>query len=267
MKPEKIRAILKDKISEITELSEQVGKDFDVDIIHDFRVAVKVLRSFLRLLRTHHQEPGLKMTKKFKRLYQTAGAIRDAQLELEKLSGNDLPLPSYIAMLHSAIDRQKQEWYKIYSKKVLKKLEVRLLDYPYEPIPPEALADFFAAQMASIHNIGAGKSPTDDQVHSVRKRAKDILYTNILAKKRWKAAYKKLEDRPVKQLDNLTDIIGDYNDERITLAHLSSFSSKKMGLGEENAINDICEEEAALLMEQKIEILELVKNLVAGNSK
>ncbi len=264
MKPEKTRAIIKRKIKEIAGLSEKVGKDFDKDIIHEFRVAVKVLRAFLRLLRTHHSEPGLKMPKKFKRLYQTAGAIRDAQLELKKLSGVEPPILSYFQMLEQTLERQKKEWEIIYSKDILKKMETRLLSYKYEPVPPEVLASFFDDQMTSINNLSKHKFPSDNQVHSIRKVAKDIMYNSIIAQKKWKAAYEQAEKMPEQKLNNITQVIGDFNDDRNALAHLSSFSSKKTGKDEEGAIRELCEEEAALLVKQKKEIMDMVKKLVEG---
>ena len=129
MKQEKVRAIIKEKVEELSALCRKIDEDFDMDTIHAFRVAVKTLRSFLRLLRVQAEKPALKMPKSFKRLYHIAGAIRDARLEKEQMAENQQKLPGYMDKLEHVIEIQKREWGVHYSKKTLRKLENRLMSY------------------------------------------------------------------------------------------------------------------------------------------
>ena len=68
MTHETIQGIIEKKVNELSRLGKKIGEDFDQDTIHNFRVATKTIRSFLRLLRLHTHEPRLKISEKFKRL-------------------------------------------------------------------------------------------------------------------------------------------------------------------------------------------------------
>ena len=259
MKPEKIKEIISGKIKEIKKLSKKVNGDFDKDAIHKFRVAVKSLRSFLRLLRSTNEDYKPKMSGKFKRLYQVAGAIRDAQLELDTLTTHTTPMPVYTAKLNNDIKRRKAEWENSYNKKIFSKMKKRLIAAEYETLSPDALAAFYYMKVAGMKKMSAAKPSTNAHIHNIRKHAKDILFTTTLAKKEWKQGFKKAKQIPVKQLDELATIIGDYNDERIQMEHLTSFSSPDMEANEKNCIDGICKKEDTKLKAGRKQIIDIVK--------
>ena len=262
MKQDKIRTVIADKVREITGLCEIIGNDFDKDTIHQFRVTVKTLRSFLRLLKLHAPQPHLQLTRKFKRLYHIAGTIRDTQLEYEKMSENKVALPEYINKLMYILSAQKKEWKKHYRKKIVRKLEKRLLSLKYEGLHPVILENFFNSKMAAIALISKSASPSDEQVHRMRKEVKDILYSSKLAKQYWKGAHSKLKLYPVKQLDNFAKVAGEYNDNRITLEHIRSFSSPGLDPAEANMIKRITVKEKARLGKEKKNILAIASELI-----
>src|ERR1700744_4288525 len=150
MKQEMIKTMIKDKVNRIGELCESIGRDFDKETIHELRVTVKKLRSFLRLLRMHSQKNSIKMPKKFKRLYHMAGTIRDVQLELEKVSNSKVVLPEYLGKLQHVLSTQKKEWHKHYHKKIVHKLENKLLSLNYETLHPAILENFLKTKLASV---------------------------------------------------------------------------------------------------------------------
>lgn len=267
MNHEAIQKIIKKRLSDLSRYGKKIGRDFDKDIIHNFRVAVKTLRSFLRLLRMHTHEPGLKMSKKLKRLYHITGAIRDAQLELEKITERQMDLPEYIARLHKMISVQKQEWQKHYSEKIFTKLKSKLLAFRYDTMQVAILEDFFKSRMAYIEELSKIKEPTENQVHSGRKQAKDILYNAKLAQKKWSAAQKQIQQLPLKQLSSISDTIGNYHDESVALRRLSSFSPKVIGEEEKNRIKTICRENVSILAEEKIRIIRKVKKIIPRKKK
>jgi CHAD domain-containing protein len=266
MNHKSIKRIISEKVSTISVLAEMVGKNFDKESIHDFRVEVKRLRSFLRLLRMHSDESKLKMPKKFKRLYQVAGNIRDAQLEYEKLLAENIELPEYLAGLKNKIELNKEAWAELYSKKILRKLWDRLTDFETDAISPALLEHFFSTRLAVVKKTSLLRSPSDKQVHEARKQIKDILYTSKIAKKDWKAGYSKTKNTPVKDLDYIADVIGGYNDERLMLEHLDSFSSPAVKKKEEKNLENLCDEEASRLMEEKEEILAMMRAFGKANS-
>ena len=258
MKPDKVKKIIGGKVKEIKKLGEKVDGDFESGALHEFRVAVKSLRSFLRLLRTTQDEQAPKIPGKFKRLYHITGAIRDAQLELDHLTANKTSLPVYTDKLKNDISRQKAEWEKHYSDKVFRKMEKRLVGYEYETVSPDSLAAFHHMKVAGIKKLGKPASATNAQVHSIRKYVKDMLYTTRLAQKKWKTALEQMPPVPMDELDSIATMIGDYNDERIQFEHLSSFSSPQTEPAEVSAIKKIVKKEDTKLKADKKQILEVV---------
>ena len=263
MNQEKIKGIIKKKVNDIADLCKDINDSFDKDTIHNFRVAVKSLRSFLRLQRMFIHKPGLKMPKEFKRLYHIAGTIREAQLEIENFERKEPELSHYLDKLRQILVREKAEWEKCYSGKVLRKLDSKLAGFKYKTLHPDILKRFFNDRMEVINTITKKEPPTDAQVHNARKRIKDILYTSKLAGKKWKAAHKQVEAIPVKELDSLANMMGDYNDERITLEHLNAFSSSnKLGTEEKNTMAYLRNEETKKLTRKKKSIVFSAKNLI-----
>ena len=264
MNQDDVKEVIKVKIDKLIVLSDLIGTGFHKDKIHNFRVTTKMLRSFLRMLKMHMNEPDIKLSAKFKRLYHIAGAIRDAQLELERLTSLALPVPEYLERLHLTLEARKSEWLKHYDKKVLVKLQKRLLDISYEAVAPDVLTNFFLSRMGTIKTLSNAARPTHNQVHTIRKNVKDMLYASKIAKKSWKEVQLQIKMLPVKQLNKLADVIGEFNDERLTLQHLSSFSSKNMQHHEKMVIRHICEEEQHRLVRDKQDIMGLVKQLVVS---
>jgi CHAD domain-containing protein len=266
MKPDKIRKIIGEKIKEVKKLSKKIDSDFKKDALHEFRVSVKSLRSFLRMLRMAQPDNTPKMPGKFKRLYQISGAIRDAQLELDQIATNKSSLPVYTDKLQNDISRQKKEWGKHYSDKVFKKMKKRLAGCDYDALSPDALAAFHHVKMTGVKKLGKSVNATNSQVHNIRKNVKDILYTTKLAEKKWAPALSQMPPVQMDELDHIASMIGDYNDERIQLEHLNSFHSPKTELAELNTIKKIVKKEDAKLTAGKKQILNVV-NKFSGKRK
>ncbi len=261
MKEEQIRRIIKKKVDELHRLGKKIDPEFDEDTIHDFRITAKTLRAFLRLLRMHFHEPVLKLSGKFKRLYHIAGTIRETHLELKELSEKKLDLPHYSKKLETMCQLQKGEWNKYYSENIFKKLETKLCSLKFTVLHKSVLPEFFETRMVSMR--GMIKSiPTEDQVHNVRKQAKDMIYVSGLVKKNWKSASTRIKQLPVRMLTLLGEVIGDYHDGRVSLEHLSAFSCRTMSKEEEITIRNICEEEASILSEEKERITGMIKKFI-----
>jgi len=259
MQQKKLKAIIKKKVGIITHLCRDVDTAFDKDTVHDFRTSVKSLRSFLRLQQMHTGK-HLKIPKKFKRLYHIAGVIREAQLEIEHFEGKKPDLPHYVEHLYLIIARQKKEWRNLYSKKVLRRFNKKISGYKYKSIHPGMLEKFFDDRVTVVNFITHKVSPTDEQVHTARKKIKDILYTSKIAEKKWNATHKEVELISVKKLDQLADMIGDYNDERITLEHLRAFSTRRLSKNEKSTLSALKTKETKKLSARKKSIMAVAKN-------
>jgi CHAD domain-containing protein len=71
MKEALIRKILSERLEEIYRHCKNVDKKFDKESIHNFRLSVKIFRSFLHLLSTLNETKRIKLPKHISRLYRT----------------------------------------------------------------------------------------------------------------------------------------------------------------------------------------------------
>src|SRR5712671_976701 len=78
--------IIHDYFKQLNRHAGKVKKDFTEKAIHDFRIDVKKLRAFLRMLRLRAKKPEqLKYSHPFKKMYSLTGKIRDRQLCLDRI--------------------------------------------------------------------------------------------------------------------------------------------------------------------------------------
>src|SRR6516162_822833 len=77
MKGKEINEIIEDKFKTLSKLSQKITRKFD---IHDFRVEVKKLRAFLRLLDIKKRNDEPIIPKLLKTFYGYIGIIRNIQL-------------------------------------------------------------------------------------------------------------------------------------------------------------------------------------------
>ncbi|MBA3828620.1 MAG: CHAD domain-containing protein [Taibaiella sp.] len=223
MRKEKIKEYIYDRITNIDTTCKVIPPVFSADDIHKFRVEIKKLRSFIRLLSVDKKQPALRLTRKIERLYKIAGTIREAQLEIEKLDKEKVEMPVYFQQLHTTIAINVKQWGTIYSAKVVKKLSRRLLGNNFNNLDIDALHEFIAKNIQQLSSVKATE-PGNEQIHNYRKKIKDLLYISKVVKD-WKKGNSMISDFPINQLDALADMIGTYNDKRIMLEHIQEFES------------------------------------------
>jgi len=251
-------------VGKIAALCEDINRNFDAEAIHKFRTSVKKLRAFLRLLEMNKTEPDPKLTNKFKHLYHIAGNIRDAELAIEKITRKQLPLPTYLETLQTNVAHNKKEWQLHYSKNILSKLENKLTSCEFHALHPEALEHLVSKSVDNIRGICKTALPGNNEIHSLRKIMKDLLYLSAFTDKHWKDAAGQFEKIPSKSLEELTDIIGNFNDQRLSMEQMIAFTSQNIHVKEKNAIETFCNEEAMLLTEKKKHIVTMVKEFIGS---
>jgi CHAD domain-containing protein len=251
MKKKEIKALLKKKLRAIEKLSSATGHSFEKNIIHDFRLSIKSLRSFLRLLKSCAGKDEIEIHQKIRRLYHIAGVIRQSELEKEFLIKMKINVPSYIDSLEKKMNRKKREWRKCYSRKVISNSSRKIMAHKYEVLHLSALDNFISKRLMQL--VTLKNSVTDAQLHEIRKNVKDILYiSGSVDKKLWDSV--RLSDElTARKLQELTETIGSYNDERIMHEHLNAFSSRDLSNEEETTIKQFKSiEKKKLKLEKKL---------------
>ena len=245
----------------IAGLASRVNKYFDKDDIHRFRVSVKTLRSFLHLVRINNPDSKLRFSKKFKRLYHIAGSVRDAQLELQKITEQQLALPAYTMKLLHVMKTMQAEWQKHYSEKTLSKLASRLGNFSYSSLQPASLEEFTTSRITFIKHCGDSLPLKDSTIHLARKQAKDIMYISGIVQKKWDAVSAQVKLWPLKKLEVFAETSGSYHDAQVQLDHLIAFSSKKIQQEEKELIDKLCNAEEKRLKKKIVVIRKLLKTI------
>lgn len=265
MNKKKITGLLEDKLKDAGDAIAKVGPGFEEDDIHAFRVAVKKLRAYMRLVSSADKQPKLKLSKKLHELYDIAGGIREAQLELKKAGPSKGKLVSYVSDLEQQITYNKEEWRKKYREDIIKKMAKKLRGKTLKKMPGKAFAAFIKDKLKVLEDA-ADHSPNDETIHNCRKSVKDMLYNTKLAESHWPGGYKKVEQLPLKKLDELSDMLGDYNDERLLLESHLAFITQAKTAEEQQQLSAISNKENIKKAEQKQVLLKELKKFITASA-
>jgi CHAD domain-containing protein len=178
VKHEEIIKILEGKFKNIDKLRGQILKDFNEDDIHDFRVEVKKIRAFLRLLDV--KKKGSIIPKLLKTFYGYIGIVRNIQLHEHNLfkytEAHNIKNPQeYIKLLENeksywkneADDLMQNNNFRDAKEKIIKELPAKF-EKPVIIKFFQNKLDELNAQLEYLHD--------DYPLHNIRKILKDILY-------------------------------------------------------------------------------------------
>ena len=212
MNEKEISKIVEERFKKINKSTHKILDDFNEDDIHDFRVEVKKLRAFLRLLDIKKDGKTL-IPKLLKTFYGYVGIARDIQLHKHSLfkyiTGQNIDAPeAYINIL----DDEENYW--------KEKAEALMKDNNFHDVKEEILIELPHKLNKSIIKKFTKKkldklkqqlkTPDDaTALHTSRKILKDILYN-----------YKYIQQIPdlpksiakENALKSLTKLLGDYMD-------------------------------------------------------
>ena len=264
MKEERIRELLQAKTKKIEKLYREVSPFYEVEVIHRFRTSTKQLRAFIRLLNEESKGRKFSLSNKFKHGYQIAGRIRDIQLLQVKIVDEwKVSVPVFYDYLTQNLLQLKTAWEVHFhanaKKKILKgknaNIEIGMSD--------EQFRNLFVEGIDDVKKLA--ESLTDEGLHEVRKRIKDMLYNLRMAKKEWGRGIESLQDLPLNELEELARLLGDFNDSSIIHQTLSAFKSPAIQEAEGNVLNDLAQKEWRHHLIQKEKIHGRLKSFVAMN--
>ena len=221
MKEKEITAIIKDRFKTINKLQHTIIKEFNADDIHDFRVAVKKLRAFLRLLDTEKEIEGPLIPRLLKTFYGYVGIIRNIQLHrhnvFKYITDYKIEEPKeYIQVLDAEKSYWEKEAAELMTDNSFKDNEDEILKQLPAKLEKSAAKKFLEKKLdelkEQINNVN-----DDNAIHTVRKILKDILYTrDFINHDDLPKSISKEED-----LKLLTTQLGDFRDKCIQLEFLS----------------------------------------------
>jgi CHAD domain-containing protein len=213
--------------------AKDITSSFDKEAIHDFRVEAKKIRSILRLMASQNDNFPTGYHGKFRKVYHTAGHMRDMQLLIDVLEEQHENVPEFKSWLNRRITEQKKMWEELPVRKAVKKLKDELLHLPYESVKRQTLLNFFSTDINAIKRIINNDLISDEKLHQVRKQLKDMMYLSAFCDKEWEEGKELIKIFSPDKIVKLSAIIGEYNDQRVALEILNeciatrSFSEKK----------------------------------------
>jgi CHAD domain-containing protein len=182
MNAKDIRDVVKSAFKALGELVTQIAVHFDEEAIHDFRVTVKKLRAFLRLLNAvENKDDKLKLTGRFKALYSDLGSIRNLHMledEVYKLAVDDsnlLPV-KYLRAIKIDVEERKLKVAAMSLKDVVENEKDYLLHALPNKLTDHTLKRFLKQKWDAILELIVIGHLSDEQLHDIRKALKDILY-------------------------------------------------------------------------------------------
>jgi CHAD domain-containing protein len=210
--------------------SKTVAKGFDAEAIHLFRVEYKKLRAFLRMLSQSDDLAGeIKILKRLKKAYNISGAIRDLQLQQQRITEAAKPEPkkpqTYLTLLDKEIDKLKPKLIEIFSENPVAQSKKKTDAAVPDDFQLQDFNLFIQKKQANVTGIIVSGHFSDDTIHAIRKNLKDLFYNlksyqgiphNLSSLNIW---YEKDE----KYFDLLLIELGNFQDKCTAIALLKSY--------------------------------------------
>lgn len=182
MKEEAIITQLELRVKKLKKHFVKLQESFDPEELHDYRLEVKKLKAFIRLLnasKSHHKK--IRLNHHVKSYYKLAGNVRNLELHekriLELVKENQLNTPvTYLALLEkekkNALEQLQQAEQTISFEQLRKEVQ----DNVPSGLSAGDCKSYLINQRHAIAAIVVSAMTNDEALHEVRKIVKDIGY-------------------------------------------------------------------------------------------
>jgi CHAD domain-containing protein len=216
MKRQDIIPIINKHCKEIRQNIRMMMSGFEEEPVHEFRTGIKKLRALLRLLNAGYNSGLTGLTKKIRVYYWYAGSIRNLQLHQNNINAMNIDKPAaYLERVNNQVEALQGALRSLHSPANFKKINSIIRNRPDGK--RRILVKKFIRQKMDEFKKLMGLLKNDEDIHSVRKILKDLLYN-------WKYIRKYRDMLPPvlstkKQISAMTVVLGDFCD-RSTGIHL-----------------------------------------------
>ncbi len=224
---------VKKRFAKIDDALKNVVKDFDANDIHLFRIEVKKLRSFLRLVSAgggkHSRQ---KLPNKLYGFYCSIGVIRNLQIQKKNIEELDNPEYSsltkyYLDYIHNKIGRHIEELRTFgKGKRQFSKGRQEIIKNLPSRLKLKSIRKFTGDKLKTLTNLMKPSSLSDESLHSVRKTLKDILYTWSYTNE--KTAIPSVVVMSKKDIRSITTLLGNFQDKCVGLDLLHAHYKKQL---------------------------------------
>jgi len=262
MKRQELESIVNKHVHRIEKYAEHLPGTFEEEDIHDLRVNYKKLRAFLRLLEVQDDAGDLELPDALKVVYHSCGGVRDVQLFLASLKQQQgaSSMPCFINNFQQKLFANKEQTVKsieaIHFKKMLAAIKKEL---PHH-LRKSTVHQFIQQKIAAMH-ILLLVADSDNNLHSIRKNSKDIIYNLRILKQDAGIDFTVMDMPNEELLDDMATRLGDYNDRCLAVSLLQSGYDKNCNQEEQAFVNNLLQEQLQQKESEKQKLLQQVQQL------
>ena len=250
MKSDQIINVFDKRFKKVKKYYYKLLEDFEKEEIHGFRLGIKKLRAFIRLINTSiPYEKKIIIARQIKSFYNTTGNIRNLQLHQQRVSHLcdemllEKPL-QYLQLLHNEENEQKKNAGRIAGKVFFNKFRKKMIDLVPDKFKSESVQAFVTQKQHTLLELILLLDYSDEALHATRKVLKDLLYNwKYISSYVFPALPAYFTNK--KNIEVLTDKLGDFNDLSIALYFFKPVYIDK--------IDDEKEKNISLTLRQKLE--------------
>jgi CHAD domain-containing protein len=228
MKTENRHDIYHSKFKRIRKYYHHLLIDFNNDDIHFFRVEIKRLKAFLRLLNSSQTNNRFKVPKSLRKFYHMLGSVRSLQLHQQNTIqlSRDLFLDPPCAYLQCMHDREKlikKKSLQLTNDISMKSLEKKFIENSAPELTVQNKNAFVQNIQMRLAQLLALPCFYDETLHDLRKQIKDLIYNYPFLDP---ASISMLSPalNNAKKMDALAAILGDYHDLCLAVFFLDSIN-------------------------------------------
>ena len=241
MKSDKIINNFKKRFKKVKKHYHKLFGDFATEEIHGFRLEMKKLRAFIRLINTNTpKKKKIKIGRKIKSLYNTTGNIRNLQLHQQRVGHLCdemlLKMPvQYMQLLYKEENKQKKKAGQRADKISFKHFRRKINVFAPHKLNTESLEGIVLHKQRALIALIFLENYSDEALHKIRKFLKDLTYNWKYINSYLPAALPAYCTNK-KNIAFITDKIGEFHDLCIALYFLKPVYLNKIVEKEEQKI-------------------------------
>lgn len=181
MKSGEIKNVFDKRFKKVKKHYNKLFEDFKIEDIHGFRLEMKKLSAFIRLINTNIlKKKKIKIAGKIKSFYNTTGNIRNLQLHQQRVSHlcdemlHEKPV-HYLQFLRNKENMLKKKARRIADKSLHNHFWKKIIYLVHEKASKKAVQAFVIQKKHALFELIFFLDYSDESLHEIRKVLKDIL--------------------------------------------------------------------------------------------
>lgn len=190
------------------------------EALHKLRVEIKKLKALSKLTKLYKGEKEVAIKKNIKKIFQRAGTIREANINLEMIKQFDIHQPEFSTEAKDTIQHETAQ-FRLHRTDYNDDIRNTVSSFlkSLQSVRNRDIKHWVTRQLKKI--AGVVTTTSTDQLHEARKRIKNLVYMHGILQKRLAAAL----TLNIDYLDQVQDAIGKWHDTAVAVELLAAHNS------------------------------------------